>query len=134
MHRPIVEPDESEAVLAEIPSVEKMQAVLSPAPDDVAEKRRLGEIEFLFEGLRNCVRTGRIEIQRVRLTVRNAQCFGGQIIDGNSVPAERLVIIEAVDCAQRIKPKNGGQRALIFDVGEAAERDRELVVGMTSGD
>lgn len=41
--------------------------------------------------------------------------------------------IETINYAQRVNAENGGNGALVFDIGKTAEGDGELIVGMTRG-
>ena len=53
MHGPIFESDEAEAVVSQLPSIQKTQTGFSPSPNHLAEKCGLVEIDFFFERLRN---------------------------------------------------------------------------------
>src|SRR5262249_24188920 len=61
------------------------------------------------------------------------QGFGSQLVAGDTVPAQDLVELQAVDGAERIKAVDRGYSSFVFNVGETTQGNREFVALMARG-
>src|SRR6187549_3732128 len=53
--------------------------------------------------------------------------FGGQFPLRHPIPAEHLIEVQAVYCAERVQPEDRRNGTLILNVGQSAKRNRVLV-------
>lgn len=100
MHGPVVHADQSEAVLAKIPAIQKTESTFAPPANRLAQKSRLTGIDFFFQRRGDLDGEIGLKVQYMGLFLGNPQGFSSQRVDRDTIPAQSLVEVQAVDGAQ----------------------------------
>lgn len=97
---------------------------------------RIAKVEVFAEfcgKIHNYIAWG-FEIKGLGLLRAKVSAIGGQLLQANSVPTERHLVLDPVDRAQRVQPKQGRSGAFILDIGQPAEPDEKFVISVLIGD
>ena len=78
-----------------------------------------------FDSLRTQIPATPVPAQRPlpKPDPRHRRVVGLAVTVATAVAVVGVVEVQAVDGAQRVQTKNGGNRTLVFDIGQTAERD-----------
>jgi hypothetical protein len=132
MHAPVFGTHERIAITPHIDASDQGQRQFAPSLHNLTEEKRPSQIDPGIEGDGEISLAGIFlgEVHGMGLFNMDKSDVGRHGVDGNAIPGEYLVQIEAVYAAEGVQAIDRGQRTLVFDIGEAADQDHKLLISM----
>jgi hypothetical protein len=132
MHAPVLGAYESVPETAHIDAADQGQRQFTPTLHDLAEKKSSAQVDPRVEREREISLAGVFlgKVYGMGPFNMDKPGVGGHGIDGNAIPGEDLIQIEAVYATEGVQPIYGGEGTLVLDIRKAADQDYKLLVSV----